>query len=147
MDDAIDRNHRGRLDTRLAAVVAVVALVAAGCGSPRSEFAAEGRDLYTANACSTCHGGRGQGGVGPSLASVTETFPSCSAQIEWVRLGSEGWLQQRGDTYGSTAKSISGGMPGFGGQLSDTELATVVAYERAEFGGVEEAAAQRDCGL
>lgn len=129
-------------------VVVLVALVLGACGggAERSEFMAEGRDLFTDNGCSTCHGGRGQGGIGPSLARIGETFASCDDQVEWVRLGSERWLAERGDRYGDTGEEVRGGMPSFAESLDDIEIRTVVAYERIDFAGLDEAAVRADCG-
>jgi mono/diheme cytochrome c family protein len=135
------------LRSRVVALVAVVVLVA--CGGPsRSELLVAGRDLYTGKGCNACHGGRGEGGVGPSLADVGTTFPRCAEHVEWVRLGSDGWRTLHGDTYGEAAKPLGDRvMPSFEARLTDRELRTVVTYERIEFGGLAESAVRVDCGL
>lgn len=131
----------------LGALLGLVLLVTACGGSSRSPFLAEGRDLFTANGCSTCHGGRGEGGVGPALANVASTFPECDTQVEWVTLGSAGWQAVHGDTYGATDKPVEGGMLAFAEKLSDTQIRTVVAYERTDFGGLDEQDVRSDCDV
>jgi mono/diheme cytochrome c family protein len=130
-------------------VVLLVTMVVAACagGPARSPFLLEGRDLYVANGCSGCHGGRGEGGVGPAMAGVVATFPSCADQARWVSLGSERWKAEVGDTYGATAKPITLVMPGSGERLTDEQIRTVVAYERIEFAGLEEVTVREDCNL
>jgi hypothetical protein len=55
-----------------------------------------------------------------------------------VFLGSDGWGDEVGDTYGDNNKPIGGGgMPAWGNALTPEELMEVVIYERAEFGGVD----------
>lgn len=106
----------------------------------------DGRSLFTGKGCSSCHGGVGQGGVGPAMSGLPETFSSCADQIEWVTLGSARWLRERGATYGDPGKPVRGGMPSFGERLSDEELRTVITYERVAFGGLDEATVRLDCG-
>ena len=96
-----------------------------------------GEELYAGSGCGGCHGAGGGGGVGPAFTggAIYETFPSFVTHFEWVRLGSAGWLEQRGETYGATDKPVGGGMPGFGEeQLSDADLLYIVLHER-ELGG------------
>jgi mono/diheme cytochrome c family protein len=96
----------------------------------------EGGVIYTAAACSGCHGGGGAGNASvPALTEVLETWPDYRDQMMWVRLGSNGW-EEFSDTYGAPAKPINGGMPPH--TLSDQELALVVLYERVQFGELEE---------
>ena len=89
-----------------------------------------GEQLYSG--CSACHGADGGGGVGPALTGVLDTWPDYRDQMMWVRLGSAGWPT---DTYGAQGKPKVGGMPQH--DFSDEELAQVVLYERATFGGLE----------
>jgi mono/diheme cytochrome c family protein len=89
-----------------------------------------GEELY--RGCASCHGATGGGGVGPALTTVRETWPDYRDHMMWVRLGSAGWPI---DTYGAQAKPKVGGMPQH--DFSDAELAQVVLYERATFGGLE----------
>jgi len=94
-----------------------------------------GAQVYTSAGCGGCHGARGQGGVGPPLAAgeVAQTFPDMEAQVEFVKQGSG---PIRGQPYGDPGRpggqhvAASGGMPGFGTQLSDEEIRAVVQYER-----------------
>lgn len=128
-------------------MLAVVAITACGGGPSRSPLLSEGRDLYRDNACSTCHGGGGRGGVGPSLHNVAEVFPACDDQVEWVKLGSDGWKDRYGETYGATDKKLKGGMRSFADEMTDEEIRKVIAYERIEFGELDEAAVRADCGF
>ena len=72
---------------------------------------------------------------------------ACADQIEWVRLGSDGWLQEYGDRYGDTDRPVEGGMVAYGSSLRDADLRIVAAYVRTEFGGLAEAAVRADCGI
>ena len=131
-----------------ASAVALALLLAACGGSDASDTTPmrAGRDVY-GSICSACHGPVGQGGVGPALDEVLETFPACEDHIEWVTLGSDRWREQGRDTYGATDKPIKGGMPENGATLTEEEISAAVFYERVRFGDVEEAAAMRNCGL
>lgn len=96
-----------------------------------------GASVYTASACSGCHGASGGGNASvPGLVDVLEVWPDYRDQAMWVRLGSTGW-QEYSDTYGATDKPVNGGMPPHPA-LSDQDLALVVLYERVAFGGLEE---------
>jgi mono/diheme cytochrome c family protein len=119
-----------------------------GAGGGGADFIAMGEDVYqnVAN-CDGCHGAQGQGGVGPAFSGVLTTFGSCTDHIEWVALGSEGFQGEGRSTYGDTGKPIAGGMPPFGSTLSEEQLASVVAFERARFGGADPAETLTDCGL
>jgi hypothetical protein len=68
--------------------------------------------------------------------------------VTWVRLGTQGWAAEVGDTYGDTGKPVGGGgiMPGFS-TLSDEQLRAVVYFERVRFGGANPEEALADCGL
>ena len=133
--------------TRLIAAVAALCVLATACSEPAavvSEDFAGGRDTF--GTCAACHGADGTGGVGPAFASVRETFPDCETQIEWVRLGSTGWQEEHGATYGATGKPVNGGMPSFA-KLDDREIRQVVLYERVRFGGADEVTEAEACGL
>ncbi len=71
-----------------------------------------GRRVY-ADRCVNCHGVRGQGGRGPSLAgdSMAESYPSAADQAEVVADG----------------KST---MPGFSNTLTPAEIEAVVRFTR-----------------
>ncbi len=73
----------------------------------------EGGDIFSSN-CAECHGANGQGGEGPALSGNTK-------------------LQNTGHVV--TQISNGGhGMPPFGDQLSDEQLAAVATYIRTSFG-------------
>lgn len=120
-------------------------------GSGSTDFLARGQALYTDAqvACSGCHGDNGQGGAGPTFAggAVLATFPSCADHVQWVQLGSTGWQDQVGPEYGAQGKISQGGMPNFGGSLSDEDLRSVITFERVRFGGADLNETLVDCGL
>ncbi len=94
-------------------------------------------DVYAKAGCSSCHGSSGEGGVGPALAGGVSklTFPNEADHIAWVKDGSASVIGQRyGDPNrpGGQAGPSTGGMPAFGGQLTDAEIEMVVKYERDE---------------
>ena len=95
-----------------------------------------GAQLYAAKGCAGCHGATGEGGVGPKLAGgeVAKTFPDEAAHIAWVKSGSLGSASSPtpyGDPAREGGQRISkGGMPPFGGQMSDAEIEAVVKHER-----------------
>ena len=93
-----------------------------------------GQLAYAANGCGSCHGTRGEGGVGPALAGGQSklTFPNEADHANWIKTGSTAFAGQRyGDPNrpGGQRGPATGGMPGFG-SLSDPELRALVAYER-----------------
>jgi len=128
--------------------MAAAAPIATACGSSSSlpEVLREGRGIY-ADICSTCHGNRGQGGVGPNLSNVLATWPSCDDQQRWITIGSEGWKAEHGPTYGALDAPITAVMPAHGDRLSGHEIAAVAAFERVQYGGADVTAALADCGL
>ena len=100
----------------LAMTFATLVFTASAASSPKEAAAAgdavAGKALFTGKlGCYGCHGQAGGGGMGPSLADKT-----------WI--------------YGGDAASISetihngrpGGMPAFGSNASEEEIADVVAY-------------------
>lgn len=129
-------------------VVAAMALFALGCGpgSASSESMRVGRSVY-ADRCSACHGSTGDGGVGPSLDDVLETWPRCDDQQDWISLGSERWKTERGPVYGATDTEITKVMPGFATTLTPGEIAAVAAFERVQYGDGDEATELAACGL
>ncbi|MGB9070921.1 MAG: c-type cytochrome [Candidatus Acidiferrales bacterium] len=113
-------------------VFLAVALVASAAG----RFAAAAQDLPTANPlpadvergketfeqrCSTCHGLDGGGAMGPNIQGIP------------MRIGAP--------VVAATIKNgVSGGMPAFGGQLTNAQIQQVIAYlltlTRKDFGAV-----------
>jgi len=103
----------------LTALAFVIALFVnepeSGSGQEPGSPEAAGASIYRAS-CATCHGQDGQGGVGPTLAgAVVSRFPDPADQVAVVRDG-------------------RGGMPAFGGRLTDEEIAQVVEYTRTRLG-------------
>lgn len=98
---------------------------------------ATGPQIYASAGCGSCHGPTGGGGVGPKLSGgeTKLTFPNPEDMIKWV---TEGSSAVRGQPYGDPNRPggqrgpASGGMPGFGGQLTPEEIATVVEYVREQ---------------
>ncbi|MDQ1446574.1 MAG: hypothetical protein QOI20_3038 [Acidimicrobiaceae bacterium] len=94
-----------------------------------------GPRVYAAN-CSSCHGGAGEGGVGPALANggAKITFPAEADHVDWVKQGSLG--RAKGTPYGDPARAggqrtiQAGVMPGFAATLSPAEIDAVVQFER-----------------
>jgi mono/diheme cytochrome c family protein len=118
-----------------------------GAAGGGADFIAMGEELYTSAQCAGCHGPQGGGGVGPALAGVSTTFSACTDHVEWVELGSQGFLSAGRSTYGDTGKRVAGGMPGFGGSLTAEQIAAVAAFERVRFGGANPDEVLVDCGL
>jgi mono/diheme cytochrome c family protein len=119
-----------------------------GTGGGGADFIAQGEALYSgAPNCAGCHGATGGGGVGPAFGGVLTTFGACADHIEWVSLGSQGFLDAGRGSYGDPDKPINGGMPAFGNTLSPEQLASVAAFERVRFGGADPQQTLTDCGL
>jgi glucose/arabinose dehydrogenase/mono/diheme cytochrome c family protein len=88
----------------------------------------QGQRIYN-RSCGSCHGGQGGGGAGPVLSGNRDLGDAAATVRQIVHGG--------------------GGMPGFGGQLSDEQIAAVASFIRNswgnDFGGVrpQEVAEQR----
>jgi len=119
-------------------------------GSTEVDLFGLGQTVYDSAGCTACHGPDGAGvGNFPAFTGgeLLATFPdgSCSAQVEWIALGTTGWPDP---TYGTTEKPVGGSgavMPGFESTLTPEELAAVSLYERVEFAGQDIEAATNDC--
>ena len=111
----------------------------------------EGSVLFAApSSCSSCHGASGEGGSGPALAgTLLDTFSMCTDHIEWVSLGTDGFLSAGRNTYGDAGTTVGSGgvMPSFNDTLTPEEIATVVFYERVVLGGQPVEDAVFDCGF
>lgn len=132
--------------------LALAAALLAACASGGTSGQALGPDLEAGRevfgrVCASCHGGNGEGGAGPALAAVIETFGDCQDHIRWVGMGSERHKEEVGPVYGDTGKEITGIMPSFESVLTATEIAQVAAFERHRFGGADSEVVQADCGL
>jgi mono/diheme cytochrome c family protein len=112
----------------LVGVAVVVALVLLFANDPEQPPAApaavveaaggvDGAAIFGDN-CAGCHGGDGSGGIGPRLAGgrVVAVYPDPADQIAVVTNG-------------------RGGMPAWGGKLTDEEIAAVVEYTRTVLAG------------
>jgi mono/diheme cytochrome c family protein len=124
----------------------IVIGVSCGPGSATSESLRAGRNVY-GDRCSACHGNRGQGGVGPSLSDVLETWPDCVDQQEWIALGSERWKAEHGPTYGANDAPVTKVMPEHANTLTPLEIAAVAAFERVEYGRGDRATELAACGV
>jgi cytochrome c oxidase cbb3-type subunit 3 len=72
---------------------------------------AEGRRLFVWFNCSGCHGGRGGGGMGPSLRDPDWFYGSSDAHV-----------------FASIAEGRGQGMPAWGGKVPDEQIWKMVAY-------------------
>lgn len=121
-------------------------------GSEAPDFFTIGSETFAGVGCVACHGVGGAGVAsfpGFTDGQLLATFPEgqCSAQIEWITLGTNAWPEP---TYGANAKVVGGSgsvMPGFDSTLDAEEIAAVALYERVAFGGQDLGAALLDCGL
>jgi mono/diheme cytochrome c family protein len=132
----------------LAAVLVLLGGLAA-CASPPESLGVDldaGRETF-GRLCAACHGGSGQGGSAPALTAVLDTFPACDMQMQWITLGSEGWKDQVGPTYGAPGKEITAVMPSFGSVLTEVEIRQVAAFERSFIAEGAADAVLADCGL
>jgi hypothetical protein len=98
------------------------------------------------NSCVSCHGAAGEG-IGSAYAfvngSVMKTFPRIEDQLRWVSYGTDKYLSAGIAVYGSPTREggnhvtgASGGkMPGWRGNLSDTDILAAVCHERYDLGG------------
>lgn len=128
----------------LAALLLLTSACSAG-GVSDDDPLAVGRQVYS-DLCTACHGPNGEGGVGPALAGVRDTFPACQDHVRWVELGSLGWKDEVGPTYGATGKPVAGAMPGFATTLTPEEILSVVQFERVRYGGADAGATASECG-
>ncbi len=89
-------------------VATIAELVGSGDELPDGDL------LYNAN-CASCHGGDGQGGVGPQLAGVVADKYTAAEHVAIVVNG-------------------RAAMPAFASSLDDAEIAAIVRYERSQLG-------------
>jgi mono/diheme cytochrome c family protein len=143
---AVSLGYHRPMPRTLAAIIALSLALSACAGAKADVPLKAGRTVY-GNVCSACHGSSGQGGVGPSLEKVAETFPSCDDQIEWITLGSDNWKRTYGDTYGTPSRPIEGGMPSHAESLTSQQIAAVAAWERSTYGGLNEQEAIDQCNV
>lgn len=96
-----------------------------------------GDDIFHGSGgCAGCHGGDGAGGpAGAQLAEghTLETFIDPLSMVHWVAYGFSEGAHDNG-TYGDANRpQITGAMPGFAGNLTNEEIASVVIYIRETF--------------
>jgi mono/diheme cytochrome c family protein len=102
------------------------------------------------NGCSTCHGSKGEGGVGYQLSQgeVLKTFPHIEDQLRWVYSGSDAYAADGIQIYGDPKRAggphitkAKGTMPQqgekFGGGLTDAQILAVVCHERFTLSGAD----------
>jgi len=122
------------------AILPIWAFAYLGALSPPSKGAAAltplqlGSQVFAKN-CAVCHGGKGEGGVGPKLAGgdAKVTFPNEADHIAWVETGSQTKKAQKyGDPNrpGGQRVATQGVMPAFKGTLTDAQIKAVVTFER-----------------
>ena len=129
-----DRMSRRLVRAPVAALLAgIVTAALASCGALGGEGASEadldrlqqalagadtalGSEVFS-DSCSVCHGSDGSSGVGAALGGVSD------------RLSERDHL--------AVVWSGRGSMPPFGGLLTDSEIAAVVAYQRSTFAADE----------
>jgi len=94
-----------------AAILTVMGLVAPGAAAQGSSIegdVAAGRETFAAN-CAACHGPNAEGrGSAPSLVGVADRYPV--------------------DEVETIIRQGRGGMPAFGGRLSDAEIGDLLAF-------------------
>ena len=108
----------------------------------------EGAEVYTA-ACSSCHGGNGEGGVGYAFAGgeVLKTFPHIEDQLRFVYSGSVAYANAGIAVYGNPEREplhntlAKGQMPAQGstqgGGLTEAQILAVVCHERYTLSGAD----------
>ena len=104
----------------------------------------DGASVYTG--CSSCHGSRGEGGVGYqfSQGEVLKTFPHIEDQLRWVDNGTDAYVTAGIEIYGDPNRpggahiaKAKGVMPAQKGQLTDAQILAVVCHERFTLGGAD----------
>ncbi len=101
-------------DNPTAAAPASSSSTSSTAGGGGAVVVVSGSDVFAKN-CATCHGSKGEGGIGPKLSggAVTRDFSTADAELVIVKGG-------------------EGGMPAFGGRLSPDELKAVVDFTRTQ---------------
>ncbi len=112
----------------------------------------KGAELYTAKACSGCHGAAGEGGVGYAFANgeVLKTFPHIEDQLRWVYNGTSAYQTAGVAVYGDPNRDggahVAGGMglmpqqgEKAGGSMTEVEILEVVCEVRYGLAGGDEA--------
>jgi mono/diheme cytochrome c family protein len=104
----------------------------------------EGAALFSG--CATCHGLKGEGGVGYQFSQqeILKTFPHIEDQLRWVYGGTDAYItagiQDYGDPNrpgGAHITGVKGKMPGQSAQLTEAQILAVVCHERYTVGGAD----------
>lgn len=111
------------------APVAASSPASAGSASGASSAGASAGAAVFAQNCSTCHGAQGQGtpGAFPPLANNPVVTGDPSTVIAIVENGKTGPITVNGQSYNGT-------MPSWKGQLSPSNIASVITYIRSKLG-------------
>jgi len=104
-----------------------------------------GAEVYSN--CQSCHpGGNAGAGYGFTGGEVMLTFPHIEDQIRYVYFGTEQYNIAGVEIYGNPDRDggahitgALGPMPGWGGNLTDEEILSVVCHERYTLGGADPA--------
>ncbi len=102
-------------------------------GETGSKLWATGREVYSRDGhCATCHQAKGEGveGIYPPLAKSEWVTGDPERLVKIILHGLTGEITVNGKVY--TAE-LTPPMPGFGGMLSDEEIAGVATYVRQSF--------------
>ena len=99
-----------------------------GANSRTASVEPNGAAIFSAQ-CSACHQANGLGipGAFPPLAGSEWMLADGAIPVAIVHDGLQGKIEVAGNPF-------QGVMPGFGGQLSDAELAAVLSYARSQWG-------------
>lgn len=103
-------------------------------GETGSKLWATGREVYRRDGhCGTCHQAKGEGleGIYPPLARSEWVTGDPTRLVKIILHGITGEITVNGKVYSA---ELTPPMPGFGGMLSDEELAGVATYVRQSFG-------------
>lgn len=117
-------NSHGRGDTR--------SKVVSTAQNTDAVSAIDGKAVYTTR-CSSCHQSTGMGlpGAFPPLKDSEWVTGSATVPVNIVLRGLQGEIEVQGSTY-------NGVMPSFASQLADDEIAALLTYVRADFGGLSD---------
>jgi cytochrome c oxidase cbb3-type subunit III len=110
-----------RRSSRVLALVIALAAggvgAAGGCSSspsvPADPTLAKGQQIYNQN-CSSCHGEKGEGVLGPRLIGIAKTYPDVTKQIAVISNGVKG-----------------SSMPAWKDKLSADDIRAVAEYTRS----------------
>ena len=116
------------------AIVAIMIIARHGLWFRReyADGACAGRGVY-GDRCSSCHGNRGQGGVGPSLADVRDVA-RVRRPTGMDRVGERKMEGRARPDYGANDTPVTKVMPGHAETPHSRRDRAVAAFERVEYG-------------